>query len=241
METKTYRTRHDYPYFLVAFRYYKNFSGMLNEFKNIKIEYIEELKKENIESLTEDNASDRLREFLKDDHVKDLGSKVFAVRTFGNIVILHSAMCLESFINDYCVVKKSGNYFKKYIEQLDVISKWIIVPKIIANNEIPTDSRAFELLKKLVSTRNKLVHPKSRELTRDDDGNKLELLAQEFVDFIEDVALCMGAVLAMLVEFKKIDPDFYYLKDYMWLWDKEAEFRNLSDIRNIFSIISSEE
>jgi hypothetical protein len=144
-------------------------------------------------------------------------------------------MCLESLINDYCAIKKSSNYFKKYIEKLDTVSKWIIVPKIITNKEIPTDSQAIELLRGLFQLRNSMVHPKSKEYDSLTEDNSLK---DEYSDLIsKKVPLSFRAIKEITFELYKLDPSFKYLEDYKWLWDKDAKFNNISDIESFHSYI----
>ena len=45
----------------------------------------------------------------------------------------------------------------------------------------------------------------------------------------------------MLDEFRKVDSEFHYLNDYMWIWEKGAELKDLSDIRNHFAYIPTTE
>lgn len=79
------------------------------------------------------------------------------------ITITFAAMSLESFIYDYTACVLGDEYTKKYIDRLDVIAKWVIVPKIIAGKEIPRNKHCFELLKQTIKLRNNFVHSKSRQ------------------------------------------------------------------------------
>lgn len=71
---------------------------------------------------------------------------------------MFSALSAEAFINYYEVNKISANYFKNYLDKLDVISKWIIIPKLVTGNSIDTGSHSVQKLNSLISLRNKLVH-----------------------------------------------------------------------------------
>ena len=60
------------------------------------------------------------------------------------------------------------------MDKLDLISKWVIVPKLVLGREFPRDSQAFEYLINIKKERDKLVHSKSKpELT--DEQRKKEL------------------------------------------------------------------
>jgi hypothetical protein len=52
-------------------------------------------------------------------------------------------------------------YFERYVDRLDLLSKWVVVPRLISGHEIDRGGRAYELLKQLIRRRNELMHPKS--------------------------------------------------------------------------------
>jgi hypothetical protein len=79
--------------------------------------------------------------------------------------VVFAAMCLEAFIYDYAALCLSDTYVQKYLDKLDLVSKWIVFPRLVSGKEIPRDSHAFERLRKLSRARNDLVHLKSREVT----------------------------------------------------------------------------
>lgn len=249
--TKKYRTRHDYTYFLTAARYFLNYKNAIEEFLTLgdnheflnAIEGYSNYAKSihTVDEMTEEERNKlerKLESFMKEEPLKDFGESFFQLKIFGNISIIHSAMCLEAFINDYCVIKKSNKYFKSNIEKLDLKAKWIVVPKLITNSEIPTEGQSFQYFQKLIKARNSLVHPKTREFF---EGTKLDMrpLVEDIIHHRDNVSLSYLAVVSMLSEFKKIDPEFHYLDDYAWIWQKDATLRNLSDIRNHFSVVYS--
>jgi hypothetical protein len=78
-----------------------------------------------------------------------------------SIVIVFSAIAVESYIYDYAARNLSDAYVKKYLDKLDPISKWIIIPRLLTGKEMPRDHRWFELLNKLFQQRNRIVHQKS--------------------------------------------------------------------------------
>ncbi|HHC7102354.1 TPA: hypothetical protein ACN341_004464 [Vibrio parahaemolyticus] len=78
--------------------------------------------------------------------------------------IVFSAMCVEAAINDYAGTHLGDKYFETHLSSLDVVSKWVVIPKLVCGNELDKSSAAFGSLKALIRTRNQLVHSKSREL-----------------------------------------------------------------------------
>lgn len=96
---------------------------------------------------------------------------------YGAIVIVFAAMCLEAFIYDYAVYYLSESCVKK-LDKNSHIKKWDVIPKLVTGNQIPRDSKAFELLKELVKNRKNFVHSKSKRMPENRDD--------EFFDNIED-------------------------------------------------------
>lgn len=121
------------------------------------------------------------------------------------ITITFSAMSLESFIYDYSASVLGDSYTSNYIDKLDVISKWVIVPKMITGKEIPRDERCFELLKQTIKLRNNFIHSKSKEFNLEkavaqlesSDIEQMVLHAKDSVDVITKLA----------IEIDKIDPE----------------------------------
>jgi len=76
--------------------------------------------------------------------------------------IVFSALTAEAFINSYAISKESRNYFDNYLDKMNTISKYVVIPKVFTGESIDTNSQGFELLKKLFKDRDKLVHFKSK-------------------------------------------------------------------------------
>lgn len=230
---KAKRTRHDFFYFQIATRYFLNYLKLVKELFNEElvqslkngVKELSELEKENFNK-------DKLDEIIEKFCLKEFTLNFFRMRSFGAITVVFSAMCLEALINDYCVLKKSSNYFKKYINKLDTVSKWLIVPNLITGKAISTDGQTFQLIKELFALRNDLVHPKSKELESLEYTNNT--LLQDIKDFVFKVPQCYRAIKEATFELNKIDNEFQYLDDYKWLWGENDKFKNLSDIENFY-------
>jgi len=83
------------------------------------------------------------------------------------LIIVFISMFMESYIYDYGARILGDNYIKKHIDKLDVISKWVIIPKIITTKEIDKKRHSFEIFKKVISLRNKITHWKSYKGSQD--------------------------------------------------------------------------
>ena len=82
--------------------------------------------------------------------------------------IVFAAMCVESAINNYGGTYLGDNYFNKHLAGLDVVSKWVVIPKLVCGNSIDKSGPAFSSLKALIACRNELIHNKSHEIDLSD-------------------------------------------------------------------------
>ena len=80
------------------------------------------------------------------------------------ITVVFVAMAIEAYIYDYAARHLSDDFVKNYIDKLDLVSKWVIIPRLITGNELPRNHQWFGLLKDLVKQRNSIVHHKSHEI-----------------------------------------------------------------------------
>lgn len=120
------------------------------------------------------------------------------------ISIVFAAMCLEAFIYDYAASATSDSYVKKYLDKLDLVSKWIVIPRIITGKEIPRGSKALQMLSKLVAARNSLIHFKSKSSTWDDYFERSEEERQSKI--VEDTRNSYPTIGMLMEELRKIDP-----------------------------------
>lgn len=78
--------------------------------------------------------------------------------------IVFASMCVESGINDYAGIQLGDKYCEKHIYSMDVLSKWVLVPKLVCGNEVDKSGPAYKALQQLVKSRNRLVHSKSKDM-----------------------------------------------------------------------------
>jgi hypothetical protein len=132
---------------------------------------------------------DKFQENLKDkdisySDVDFLAEKNAAIQRYAMIVVIFSALTLEAFINHYAIENFSKSYLNNYLDKLDPVSKWVIIPKLVLGQTLDTYGQSFELLQRLFGLRNKLVHYKTRvkrlEEVREDDWLR-EIEAEEAI------------------------------------------------------------
>lgn len=114
------------------------------------------------------------------------------------ISIVFSIMTLESFINNYAIENFSNSYFKNYLDNLNLKSKILLIPKLVKNNQIDTNSESFCLLNKTLKIRDRLVHDKTKYIDVSKPFDYEWLTEKESKTAID-------AVIKIVSDLKKID------------------------------------
>jgi hypothetical protein len=76
--------------------------------------------------------------------------------------VVSTALFLEAYIYDYGARRESASFVNKYVDKLDPVSKWVIIPRLVAPPGLNTDDEVFERLRRLFRLRNDLVHHKTK-------------------------------------------------------------------------------
>jgi hypothetical protein len=102
----------------------------------------------------------------RDDNIADqLAHKNDAIGELALVVIMFCAFTLEAYINDYAISRLSKSYLKNYLDKLDLVAKWVVIPRLVTEGQLDPGSRPLQNIAWLVELRNKLAHYKSKELT----------------------------------------------------------------------------
>lgn len=102
---------------------------------------------------------------VSDEDVDFLASRNNAMGEIELIVIVFSAFTLEAYINHYGLSRLSQDYFSSYLDKLDLLAKWLVIPRIVTGKNLNPGSAAMKDLSWLVSFRNRLTHFKSNTAT----------------------------------------------------------------------------
>jgi hypothetical protein len=78
-------------------------------------------------------------------------------------IIIFSTTFLESYINDLGGIVLGDTFVKEHLDKLSIISKWIVIPRLITNEEIDKSKSYFQGFKELVQWRNNLIHHKTKD------------------------------------------------------------------------------
>ena len=125
-----------------------------------------------------------------------------------SIVIVFSAIAVEAYIYDYVSRNLSDAFVKNYLDKLDPVSKWVIIPRLVIGKELPREHRWFDILKKLIKQRNRLVHEKSfSPPVKIEDAIEYFKKAQNHTAIVYDTAREAIELLDLLIgEMKSLDP-----------------------------------
>lgn len=136
---------------------------------------------------------------LTDDDVDYLARMNGLIELASMVAVVFSSLALEAFINDYAGERLTKSYFENYLDKLDLVSKWIVVPRLIHRKQLATGGRGMNLLRHLTALRNKLVHYKSKVKT----VSQLDW-QRDWVN-IEDARESCKTVRVVMLELKKLD------------------------------------
>lgn len=134
--------------------------------------------------------------------------------------IVFGAMCLEAFIYDYAAHHFGDTFAKNYLDSLNFVSKWVVIPKLVTGKDFPIDGQAFEHLVNLAKARNDLIHHKSRKMPSEDA--ELEKLMDEIEE--KDDANTINAyhaVKEVLIELRKLEGG--YKRNHWWIFTDDDE------------------
>jgi len=78
------------------------------------------------------------------------------------LAAVSAALFLEAYIYDYGARRSSATFVDKYLDKLDAVAKWVLIPRLIVPPGINQDDEVFARLRKLFKLRNDLVHHKTK-------------------------------------------------------------------------------
>jgi len=87
-----------------------------------------------------------------------------SIRDAAISAVVFAGMAIEAYIYDYSARNLGKSFTDGHVDTLNVESKWVVIPKLITGKSFPKDRQAFQLLKRLIKSRNALVHSKSRNI-----------------------------------------------------------------------------
>jgi hypothetical protein len=125
------------------------------------------------------------------------------------IVIVFSAIAIESYIYDYAARHFSDNFVQDYLDKLDVIGKLVVIPRLITGKELSRNRKWFSLIKNIVKSRNLIVHSKSSTPPFTAEGAQRYLKKIKNTDelFLQSARHAVELLDTLVVEISVLDPD----------------------------------
>lgn len=117
--------------------------------------------------------------------------------------VVFISMAIEAYIYDYSARELSDNFAKTYLDKVDILSKWVLIPKLVKGKDFPIERQGFQLLKELFGYRNKLVHFKSSNITSDN----LADIHGRLVDSFEMASKAIQALIEISKDMEMIDSE----------------------------------
>jgi hypothetical protein len=113
--------------------------------------------------------------------------------------IVFAGMCLEAAIYDYASIQLSDKFVKEHFEKLDLLSKWIIIPRFVCGKQLRKDKAPYAALKQLVKDRNSLVHHKSQKYITNEQWF-LDKLEEANIEFEKSIHNAFRALVLLSLE-----------------------------------------
>lgn len=114
---------------------------------------------------------------------------------------LFACMTIEAFLNHYGVKRLGEAYYKRNIERVGITEKLSILILACLGSVIKNDVELIKKTRALFDARNRLVHPKSREM---DFGNLHQYASSHPRDL--PIIDCVDDMEYVLSELSKLDP-----------------------------------
>ncbi len=142
--------------------------------------------------------------------------------------VIFAIALAEAYINEYAARRISRSYAENYLDKLDLRSKWVVIPRIISGEGLPTDGAAFRLLKSHISVRNELMHHKPM---KEVDSSELLSVRDKRDEKVIDAARNSILLLCELAEaMKQIDPDEdSYFVDFLTKWGRKVHGEHIKE------------
>jgi hypothetical protein len=88
-----------------------------------------------------------------------------AQRNEAGVVLLMSAVAvLEDAINQYAYTFLDPDSFEEHLGNLRLLTKWLLLPRLCQNKEIPEGHPAINSMRELIKARNAIVHHKRKDM-----------------------------------------------------------------------------
>ena len=138
------------------------------------------------------------------------------------VAIAFAAICLEACIWDYAACNTSQKKAKENFKSLNLVAKWVVIPQLLCGSDITKvrigDTSLLGKLRELKTSRNELVHPKSKPIP-DNFTDALKALRAEAERKRIAAEDAFGLIGLLLGELEKVDKT-------NWWFFQTARYKN---------------
>lgn len=144
------------------------------------------------------------KEYNTKNEPAELLPKYFAFqerRTEAGVVLLMAAGAfLEQVINDYAYTFLDPNSVEEHLGNLRSVTRWILLPRLCQNKEIPEDDSAINDFREFLKARNAVVHHKRNDWYLDlhKASNKTSTESARFLSACRKAELTVARLLKIL-------------------------------------------
>lgn len=118
--------------------------------------------------------------------------------------IVFSGMCVEAAAFDFAAIHLSDSYASQFLDKLDPVAKWVVVPPLVCGHSLKLDGPAINFLRILIRCRNELVHQKSMPSPIEISPDSFETLIKRTNRMEENVPLCLKAIVLLSLELNAV-------------------------------------
>jgi hypothetical protein len=116
--------------------------------------------------------------------------------------IVFSAMACEAAIYDLGAIQLGDDYTTNYLDKLDLLGKWVVVPSLICGKSLRPDGPGINSLRTLTRIRNSLVHHKS--LPGLPIQASIQLADKQFEKIIQNTNIAFRTVIFLSLELNRL-------------------------------------
>ena len=85
----------------------------------------------------------------------------FKMLRHASTAVVFFVLAMEAYINFYAVMRLGKTYTERYVDRLDLVSKWVVVPHLALGQRVLPEGETLANLRKVVGLRNQIAHPKA--------------------------------------------------------------------------------
>jgi len=116
----------------------------------------------------------------------------------GVLLLLVASARLEQIIYHYAVTFLDADSFKEHLERNQLLSKWLLLPRLCQGKQVEEDHPAITSLKELIKARNSVAHPKRYDLVSNVFQQKTKKEIGRFVSACRKAKSTVDALIKIL-------------------------------------------